>query len=152
LRALYPWALAAPGTLLILATAAMLVVVPAGVDPIWEVEPLTLPEAAGVRDNGEVLRLIALGGDPNVAGPVRAGFVANDEMVLTPLEAAVGARRADMVELLLENGAVMDASAWTRLRCFADVVKAGDVRELLDARRPEGAPPFSCDAVTTPWQ
>jgi hypothetical protein len=123
----------------------------AGVDPLWYVEPLTLPEAAGLRDNGEVVRLIATGADPDAAGPVRAGFVHNDEKVLTPLEAAVGDRRADMVLLLLDNGATMDEAIWNRLVCFSDIVKASDVRELLEERRPAGATAASCDAVKTPW-
>lgn len=36
--------------------------------------------------------------------------------------AAVGIRRGDMVDLLLDNGARMDADTWTRSICFADVV------------------------------
>ena len=139
-----------PGALLIAATTAMFVVLPFGIDPMWYVEPVTLPEAAALRDNGEVMRLIGLGADPNKAGPVRPNFAHNDAQVLTPLEAAVGIRRADMVELLLENGANMDAATWTRLICFADVVKAGDVRALLEERRPQGAS-AECQGVRTPW-
>lgn len=149
---MYAWALALPGTLLIVATAALLAAVPFGVDPWWRVESLTLPEAAGVRDNGEVIRLIARGGDPNAAAMVRAGLVhSSRDFVLTPLEAAVAARREDMVELLFENGATIDAAAWARLTCFAGVVKAPDVREALDARRPADASPVSCETVATPW-
>jgi hypothetical protein len=144
------WALCLPGAVLIVATAAMLLGLPFGADPLWQVEPLTLPEAAALRDNGEVVRLIDLGEDPNGAGPVRPNFLRNDTQVLTPLEAAVGARRADMVELLLENGAVMDAAMWTRLMCFAGVVDAGDVRDVLEARRPAHASD-RCADVRTPW-
>jgi hypothetical protein len=149
--ALYSWALAAPGLLLILATAAMLLALPTGVDPLWAVEPVTLSEAAAASDNGEVLRMIARGSDPNAASVVRDGLVTNKDMMLTPLEAAIGARRADMVELLLDNGAVIDAAVWARLRCFTNIVEADDVGTLLEARRPEGAPPLSCDLVETPW-
>jgi len=143
-------ALALPGALLIIATAAMLLGLPFGVDPLWQVEPLTLPEAAALHDNGEVVRLIDLGEDPNRAGPVRPNLLRNDAQVVTPLEAAVGARRADMVGLLLENGAVMDAALWTRLMCFAEVVDAGDVRDVLESRRPAGASD-DCAFVETPW-
>ena len=55
-----------------------------------------------------------------VAAAVRAGFARNEAQMLTPLKAAVGIRRGDMVEVLLENGARMDAATWTRLICFAD--------------------------------
>ncbi len=143
-------AICLPGSLLIAATAAMLIGLPFGVDPLWRVEPLTLPEAAALRDNGEVVRLIDLGEDPNAAGPVRPNFLRNDALVVTPLEAAVGARRADMVEVLLEQGAVMDAAMWTRLMCFAQVVDAGDVRALIEPRRPAQASE-TCDGVQTPW-
>ena len=83
-----------------------------------------------------------------------AGFfpdvLRNDAQVVTPLEAAVGAQRADMVELLLENGAVMNAATWTRLTCFTAVVGANDAREVLEAHRPAGAS-AACEGVQTPW-
>ena len=139
-----------PGALLIVATVAMFTALPFGVDPLWYVEPVTLPEAAALRDDGEVMRLIGLGADPNEAGTVRAGFAHNEAQMLTPLEAAVGIRRADMVEVLFENGAQMDAATWTQLLCFADVVGAGDVRALLEQRRPQDAS-ASCEGVKTPW-
>ena len=143
-------ALCVPGALLVLATAAMLVAVPFGIDPMWHVETVTLPEASALRDNGEVMRLIGLGADPNEAGMVRRDLAHNQAFVLTPLEAAVSIERADTVELLLENGARMDAATWTRLICFADVVDAGDVRVLLEQRRPPDAS-ASCEGVSTPW-
>jgi hypothetical protein len=145
------WAMAAPGALLIVATAIMLAAAVLGVDPLWSVEPVTLSEATAAHDNGEVVRLITTGANPNAPSRVRDGLVTNKDMMLTPLEAAVGARRADMVELLLDHGATMPPPVWTRLRCFADVVDASDVATLLDARRPEDVPPYSCDAVATPW-
>lgn len=143
-------ALCVPGALLILATAVMLVGLPLGADPLWYVEPLTLSEAAALRDYGEVVRLIEGGEDPNRAGPVRPDVLRNDAQELTPLEAAVGARRADMVELLLENGAEMDAATWTRLTCFTAVVDADEVRVVLEPHRPAGASD-ACDGVRTPW-
>ena len=68
-----------------------------------------------------------------IAAAVRAGFARNEAQMLTPLEAAVGIRRGDMVEVLLENGARMDAATWTRLICFADVVEAGDVHAFWNS-------------------
>ena len=143
-------ALCLPGALLVAVTVAMFAALPFGIDPVWHVEPLTLPEAAALRDNGEVMRLIGLGADPNEADTVRAGFAHNEAQILTPLEAAVSIGRGDMVELLLENGAQMDAATWTHLLCFADVVMAGEVRALLEQRRPQGVP-ASCEGVRTPW-
>lgn len=143
-------ALCLPGALLIVATAAMLVALPFGVDPLWRVEPLTLPEAAALRDNGEAVRLIWLGADPNAAGPVREGIVHRDVQLLTPLEAAAAARRADMIELLLEQRAVMDGAVWNRLMCIATDVNSDEVREFLERRRPTDAS-GTCEGVKTPW-
>jgi hypothetical protein len=143
-------AICLPGTLLVVATAAMLMAVPFGIDPIWHVEPVSLPEASALRDNGEAMRLIGLGADPSEAGAVRKDLAHNEEFVLTPLEAAVSIERVDMVELLLENGARMDATTWMRLICFADLLNAGEVRVFLEQRRPQDAS-ASCEGVSTPW-
>jgi ankyrin repeat protein len=143
-------AVAVPGAVLIVATAAMLCGLPFGIDPLWRVEPLTLAEAAALRDNGEVVRLIDAGEDPNKAGTVRAEFLHNDPVTVTPLEAAVGSDRVDIIELLLDHGAEIDSSTWTRLMCFATAIEADESRAFLEQRRPEGASP-ACDHVQTPW-
>jgi len=139
-----------PGALLILATAVMLLGLPFGIDPLWRVEPLTLAEAAALRDNGEVMRLIAAGEDPNKAGTVRAELLRNDALVVTPLEAAVGIDRPDIIEVLLDNGAVLDAMSWTHLMCFAASIEADEAVEFLGQRRPADAA-TACDHVQTPW-
>ena len=143
-------ALAVPGTLLILATAGMLLGLPFGFDPLWRVESLTLAEAAALRDNGEVVRLIQGGEDPNKPGTVRAELLRNDAQVVTPLEAAVGIDRPDMVETLLENGAVLDAATWTHLMCFAASIEADEAIGFLEQRRPPDAS-TACEHVRTPW-
>ena len=143
-------ALGLPGVLLIVATAAMLVGLPFGADPLWAVEPITLSEAAALRDNGEVVRLIELGADVNGTSAVRPNILTEHSLVVTPIEAAVAAERADMVELLLEQGARMDAALWTRLMCFSASVEADDVRALLEPRRPEGSVE-DCDHVQARW-
>jgi hypothetical protein len=148
-----PWveiALALPGTLLILATAVMLLGLPVGIDPLWRVEPMTLAEAAALRDNGEVVRLIYGGEDPNTRGTVRAELVHNNAQVVTPLEAAVAIDRPDMLQTLLENGAVLDATTWTHLMCFAVSTEADEAIEFLERRRPAEASSV-CDDVRTPW-
>jgi hypothetical protein len=143
-------AFALPGTLLILATAVMLLGLPFGIDPLWRVESLTLAEAAALRDNGEVVRLIHAGEDPNKAGPVRAELLRNDAQVVTPLEAAVGIDRPDMIDVLVDNGAVLDAATWTHLMCFAKSIEADEAIDFLEQRRPADAS-IACDHVRTPW-
>jgi hypothetical protein len=139
-----------PGVLLIVTTAAMLVGLSFGADPLWTVEDMTLSEAAALRDNGEVARLIELGEDVNGTSLVRPDILADHSLLVTPIEAAVAAKRADMVELLLEHGARMDVAMWTRLMCFSSSVKAEDVLSLLEPRRPE-ASVENCDFVHVPW-
>ncbi len=143
-------ALGLPGVLLVWATAAMLVGLPFGSDPLWVVEPMTLSEAAALRDNGEVVRLLELGADVNGASLVRPNIVSERELTMTPLEAAVAVEREDMVELLLEQGAHVDRAQWTRLMCFAVRVEADDVRALLV---PLHTQPLTddCDRVQIPW-
>ena len=106
--------------------------------------------AAALRDNGEVVRLIESGEDVNGASVVRPLILSGRALVVTPIEAAVAAERADMVELLLEQGARMDAALWTRLMCFSVSVEADDVRALLEPRRPE-ASVEDCDGVEIGW-
>lgn len=72
---------------------------------LWGPEPLTLSEAAAFRDAGEVVRLLAAGHDPNATYPVRDGAV-KGRVAATPLEAARGAGRDDIVQLLLDAGAL----------------------------------------------
>jgi len=143
-------ALGLPGVLLIAATAVMLIGLPFGVDPLWKVEPITLSEAAALRDNGELVRLIDSGEDVNGTSTVRPDILSAHPLVITPMEAAVAAERADMVELLLEQGARLDAALWTRLVCFAASVEADDVQALLESRRPEDAVEH-CDGVEIGW-
>jgi hypothetical protein len=143
-------AMALPGAVLILATAVMLIGLPFGVDPLWRVEPLTLAEAAALRDNGEVVRLIEAGEDPNRATTVRADFLRNDALTITPLEAAVGSDRVDIMEVLLEQGARLDAATWNHLMCFATAIEADESRAFLEERRPDRAS-LACDHVKTPW-
>jgi len=146
------WFVAAPGLLFVLLTVGLVVGPAVGWDPIWYSEPLSLPEAAGLRDNAEIVRLIQHGADPNAPGVVRAGFVKSNAITLTPLEAAVGIRREDTVALLLDEGATMDAATWTRLTCFARQERAGDVVRLLESRRPADADAAAdCAGVKTPW-
>jgi ankyrin repeat protein len=128
----------------------MLAGVALGIDPLWAAETLTLAEAAALKDNGEVARLIEMGGNVNEASAVRADMLVDHPLVVTPLEAAVLSERADMVELLLEHGARMDPPLWTRLMCYSASVEADDVRALLQPRRPAGSVE-DCNQVEIRW-
>jgi hypothetical protein len=116
--------------------------------PFWRGGSLTLSEAAALHDQGELVRLIASGNDPNAVYPLRADVLAL--RALTPLEAAVGARRPEMVELLMRHGAAVDSDAWRRLHCFAMATGDADVVQTLDRFRPAGSE-TSCEGISTPF-
>ena len=122
----------------------------AGTSPLWPDPHMTLSEAAGLGNAGEVVRLITLERkDPNSAWPVREGILgaAQDE---TPLEAAVAGRRHDVIPVLLRYGVVVPehGAARTRLICRAVDARAPDIVEMLvnmgDRSDPrDGCPPQS---------
>src|SRR6188474_3471766 len=80
---------AMPGCLLAAASLAALMLAAFGEYPMWPHEDVNLAEAAGVREEAEVARLIERGQDPNASYPVRAGLLFERPAKLTPLEAAV---------------------------------------------------------------
>ena len=113
---------------------------------LWPPDEVTLSEAVATRNNAEALRLIRLGADPNQPSRVRAGLLTSDYAVdVTPVEAAVGAQRADALRMLLANGAKIDGSEMRLLRCYEQSRRDSGVRELL------GDPPdVDCAGVRLP--
>ena len=95
----------APAALLALTRVVFLVLAVWDVHPFWRWEPLNLAEAAALRDRGEVARLLAEGEDPNATYRVRRGVVRSYAMQMTPMAAALAARRDEIVQLLLDGGA-----------------------------------------------
>ena len=131
------------------ALPALIATVVAAASPLfWKGGSLTLSEAAALRDAGEVARQIAAGADPNATYPLRPGVLA--ALSLTPLEAAVGARRPEIVQLLVLRGAKVDAAGWRRLHCFAAGLGAIDVVNAVDGFAPPAAA-RSCEGVRTPF-
>ena len=94
-----------PAALVAVARVVFLVLSVAGLHPFWMSEPLNLAEAAALRDRGEVARLLAEGADPNGIYLVRRGFVRNYPIKMTPVAAAMAARRDEIVQILLDGGA-----------------------------------------------
>jgi hypothetical protein len=136
----------APLLLTFLASAWTVVGWAAGTSPFWPDPQLTLSEAAGLGNAGEVVRLITLERkDPNRAWPVREGILGSAHPA-TPLEAALAGRRVALIPVLLRHGAVVPASdaarAW--LRCLAADAGAPDVVEMLTNTGDASDPRSSC--------
>jgi hypothetical protein len=122
---------AAPALAAVAFSAVIVIVAMAGGSPsFWQGGSLTLSEAAALHDQGVLVRLIASGSDPNAVYPLRHDVLSIPSA--TPLEAAVGARRAEMVDLLMLHGAAVDADSWRRLHCFAVETGAADVVRTID--------------------
>jgi hypothetical protein len=123
----------APLLLTFLASAWTVVGWAAGTSPFWPDPQLTLSEAAGLGNAGEVVRLITQEGkDPNRSWPVRVSILGSAHPI-TPLEAALAGRRVALIPVLLRHGAVVPASgaARARLRCLADGAGDPSVVEML---------------------
>ncbi len=134
--------------LVALAAASVVMVCSAAIgSPVWGPQDETLPEAVALQDRGEIARQIALGADPNRPGRVRPGMMDNEALTLTPLEAAVGIGRPDLVRLLRSLGAVPSAGEVRSLRCYADA-RESEARDALVDLSPEPWP--DCRDVTLP--
>jgi hypothetical protein len=118
-----------------------------GEHPMWPHEEVNLAEAAGVREEAEVVRLIEQGQDPNASYPVRSGLLLERSAKLTPLEAAVINNDPAMVGQLFAHGAAVDGPSWVVLRCFAADSR---VAPVLDEHRP-GSATLECDGTKVPW-
>jgi hypothetical protein len=131
------WAAVLPALVLALLSAAWNAGVPGG--GLWPPDTVNLPEAIATRNSGEVLRLIALGADLNAAAPVRAGLLVEEDVLVTPVEAAIIVRRGEMLKLLLMYGAMIPEAALPALRCYEYAWPDREVQEMLGGPAPEDA-------------
>ena len=149
-----PFALAATAVLAapaLLAVASVVLVVGAivGWEPLWSEPQLNLAEAAALNDRGTIQRLIASGADPNAPAPVRPPILKSHEIVVTPLEAAVGTRTPTTIEFLLTRGARMDSHERAVMFCLATQDEAREIVDFLERTATE--PRADCEHVATPW-
>ena len=131
-----PLIVAAPPIAGAVAWLGVLIASAVAAHPIWPMEAANLSEAVALRDAAAVVRRVEAGEDVNQTAQVRARLVIDEAAVLTPLEAAAGARDEALAELLFDLGATPDADIWNRAFCISD---ADRVRSVLLAHRPPGA-------------
>lgn len=142
-------ALAAPALAWLAGAALVLVAALGGFRALAAPADLTLPEAAALRDGAEVLRQIRHGVNPNEAGRVRRGVIRDEEYLMTPLEAAIAARHAEVVQLLVRNGAALNATNFPVLFCLAEGNDAADIVSFLKENVP-AAVVSECAGVRLP--
>jgi len=95
-----------------------------------------------VAQRDVVTYLIEAGADPNIEYALRPDVLAVSRA--TPLEAAVLARRPEIVQLLMHEGAAVDERGWHHLYCIAADIGEDDVIEAIDAYRPSTVAAASC--------
>jgi len=142
-------AAAVPGAVVALASVVQIGLAASGRDPVWAVKEMTAAEAAALRDPATLARMSKEGDDLRVARPVRAGVLGGTAVTLTPLEAAIAARRGEVVEFLLWAAPPRDAETWTRARCLAALVNEDDVSAVLAKQAPPSEP--DCSGYVRPW-
>ena len=119
-------------------------------DGVWPPDDVTLSEAVATRNNAEAVRLIESGANPNQPSRVRDGLLTSGyPITIRPIEAAVGAQRADSVRTLLANGAAVDEEELKVLRCLEQMRHDSGVRELL-AR--QSTSDVDCNGVRSPLE
>ena len=140
-------AIAGPPGVLVAANVLLMLLSVAGRDPVWKREVINLSEAAALADAAEVSRLIAVGGDPLKPYWIRPrlipesyalGPATRNGLEMTPMQAAAAAGRAEIVDLLLDEGVPLSTSEWQTLACGSPP----DVRAALLRRH--GNPALDC--------
>jgi hypothetical protein len=143
------WIIAGPCLVLAFLSASWTAGLLAG-DGLWRPDDVTLSEAVATRNNAEAVRLIESGANPNQPSRVRDGLLTGGYAVtIKPIEAAVGARRADSVRTLLANGAAVDQQELKVLRCLEQTRHDSGVRELLAA---QSTSDVDCNGVGSPLE
>jgi hypothetical protein len=141
------WIIAAPYLVLAL-LSAWWTAGPLSGRGLWPPDDVTLSEAVATRNNAEAVRLIESGANPNQPSRVRDGLLTNGYAVIVkPIEAAVGAQRADSLRTLLANGAAVDQEELKVLRCLEQARHDSGVRELLAAQSTRDV---DCNGVRSP--
>lgn len=144
-------ALALPAATLAATCTVFVALAAAERHPLWASQPLNMSEAAALRDAATVLRRLRAGEGAGERRSVRAGYLFDRPVTATPLQAAVAAKRPEIVELLLEAGAATMPDEWVSARCLAARAREAELERLLDAYQPAGTTTRDCADEAVPW-
>ena len=143
-------AIAVPAATLAMVSLALVVSAAMHRGPLWSDRTLNVSEAAATRDRATMIQLIEKGSDPAKAYPVAAGILFDRPLHLTPLEAAIAARRPEIVDLLLWTMPHRDASVLTRAWCLARAKDDRDLTQAVERYRTDAGEP-DCSQTPVPW-
>ncbi len=139
----------APGLAGAVLVLAALLLSAMGVPPFTDPGLMTLPEAAALESEADVVRLLRAGADPDAPAFVRRTRIRGVYAPMTPLEAAMTSRHISVMDLLVQGGATVDAARLPALWCVAASQRNEDALAWLRARVP-AAPPADCAHVPHP--
>ena len=93
--------------------------------------PVNIAEAAGDGNAAEVVRRLRLGEDPHRVYPVRPHIIQPPVTMTTAVEAAVWAKRVELMDLLDREGVILGGRTREELVCLAGDIGAADVAAYL---------------------
>jgi hypothetical protein len=138
-----------PGAFGAVLVVVALVLRAGGLPLLAPTERMTLPEAAALESDADVVRLLRAGADVNQAAWVRRTRIRSVNAVMTPMEAAMTSRHVSVMTLLAEAGARIAAADVPVLWCLAGSQQNADAQAWLRARI--GGPfPTDCTSVRIP--
>jgi len=107
---------------------------------VWPPDDVNVSEAVATRNYAELVRLLENGADPTRPNLVRASILTSRPVVVIPVEAAVMARNAGMLGLLMDKGAVVTPSMAGKLKCLNVEYPDQDIKAMLDQVAPGDLP------------
>jgi len=102
-----------------------------GIRPFSYQAPSNLAEAAGMGLMPEVLRFIRDGADARRVENVRPDIISSEITRVTAPEAAIWARRVQLVRLMEREGALGDDADRAHLACLARALQVVEIVEYL---------------------
>lgn len=138
-----------PGAVVAALVVMALLLHAGGVAPFAPAERMTLPEAAALESDADVVRLLRAGADVNQQAWVRRTRIRSVHAAMTPMEAAMTSRHVSVMTLLADAGARITAAELPVLWCLAASQQNADAQAWLRSRA-AGPFPATCAGVRIP--